>query len=185
MSIQDELLVEIRKLKVSEPVFQLRSENSSWRGPQLKLCLIQQAKHQHDAYQQANTPLQYLANKHFSESFDVQSHTFVVDVSQVLAGVRAELRNYFRTFTAESFGRDSDICKWYDNYVLTERNIEHRYIETLLGLYKYILQNVDAMLEQDINKHQQNAIALLELIHQRDFKEEHVPQRTKRRRRRK
>ena len=64
---------------------------------------------------------------------------------------------------------------------LNHNNLENVYLETFLGMYKYAHLNANS---PEAEKHRTNIVALLDLIFQRDFKEHHMPQRTRRRRRR-
>lgn len=188
MSLLEELKNEIQKLPVTAPIFNIRKGSGGWQGTCLLLEPSNKVNHHDVASDEMykTDTMKALAMNCSRESIDTNAKAYKISVEGAVSNVYTELRRYMIHFLGMSLGRDSDVYKWYDIYALQERNLTKGYIEPMLGLYKYLCVNFnDPTMNGSDEKHKQNAIGILEFIYQRDFKEEHVPQPRKRRRRRK
>ena len=186
MSVKQQLIDEILKLKNSEPVFTFRAEQTGWQGPRLALqCKYPAGYNNVDFVTQRANALEFLAKKHFQEHFNSNIKRYETTIDNTVGRIQSELRYYFQSFVSAKFGRDSEIYKWYEHHALADYNMQKVYFEPLLSLYRYIWTNVDEAHHELSDPHLKNAIGILELIHQKYAKPEHVPQPRKRRRRRK
>jgi len=182
MSLIKQLADEISAMAVSEPIFKIRKHSGGWQGTRLTFTPMSQVGYQlhEDAFQ--TNPLQALARRFHQEHFNGGTKRFMINYDGVMESCRLEVKNFILGFTRTHCSGNIELCRWYENYALSSHNLEKIYFEPLLGIYKYMCMNQRV---GEIEKHQTNAAAILDLIFQRDFREQHLPQRKRRRRRRK
>src|SRR6185369_14083360 len=117
------------------------------------------------------------------ETINSNAKAYHIAIDSSTHNLRSTIRSKILNFIVNETGRDSEMYQWYDRYATQETVVNNKYMEPFLGIIKYILSNTRNYTTDA--KHRQNAMGLLELIYQRDFKPDHVPQPRKRRRRRK
>jgi hypothetical protein len=179
MSVLQDLIYEIQQLKTSDPVFNIRKETGGWSGNRIVLKPVSVVGYPKNI-PDCTDPIGGLARMFHKEHFDSSRRKFVINVDGILENIRSEIKNWVNNFIRHNCSDNQELVRWYDYHALSSTNLEKTYFEPLLGIYKYMLLHEGA---QDNQKHETNVIALLDLIFQRDYKEQHLPQRKRRRRR--
>lgn len=185
MSLLEVFKDEVRKLPTTPPIFEIHTTSGGWQGTCLVLEPINKISHHDDVTDGLWTtdPIKALAMKCSRESIDSNSKGYAISIESSIYNLKAQIRIEIVNFVRYHTEAQSEIYQWYDRYATSENVLTRHYIEPLLGLIKYIRMNT--IMDVLDEKHKQNAIGLLELIYQRDFRPEHVPQPRKRKRRRK
>ena len=128
-----------------------------------------------------NNPLSCLAYSNFREHFDNTEKKFKVDVSFMLNCCGREIRQnmlHFMDNTSHTFSENHDnMFKWYSNYAFDRGGAAIN--DNIIGIWKYLCINGAMLCKKGKEPHFKNGYALLELIFQKNFKEEHLPKRHK------
>lgn len=170
----------INELKTSKPIFILQLTRD-WDG---KDTLTGERAQRVAQVRNPNNVFSDLAAKFFEESWDNQSKRFVVDVANVQKKMHAfvvdTIQAFLRDFSDTKNYSESRQGKWYDRYALQNT----QYLDNYYSITKYLLINGINGKSDPESVHVKNVKGILQLIFERDYKDEHLASGRKRRRRR-
>lgn len=177
-----EALNAVSELKASKAVFVL-SLTKDWDGKsQLKGVLKEKVTNTINP----NNVFSRLAVSNFEENFSNEKKRYEVNNPEILNKmnkfVKAHLLEFLKQFCEQKNFVETKQGKWYTKHAL--ENGFDRYKENFYSIVKYLFVNqIKAHTEQD-NVHVKNTSAILQLIFEKNFQDEHIAGRKRRRRRR-
>ncbi len=177
-----EAVAAVSELKASKAVFVL-SLARDWDG---KNKLEGKLKDKITNSPNPNNAFSKLAVNFFEERYNSDKKRYEVNNPDILAKmnklIKENIASFLKDFSEQKNFGETKQGKWYHRHAL--ENGFDRYKETFYSIAKYMLvNNITSRSDRD-NVHVKNTSALLQLIFEKNFDENHIVGRKRRRRRR-
>jgi len=177
---------EIRKLNTSEPVFEIKV-SKSWQDKE-EICLGDHiGATATNRIESGDGVFTQLVKKNFSERFSSSDKSFVIETDSIKSKCLTEIKQYLLNFITNEMSKkkknflDTKMGKWYSRYACKAyRNNSNNYLDDkLISLYGYLRTHLDTA---DAEKHICNGVAVMQVLFDKNFREDHIMLRRKRRR---